>query len=657
MGLVARGGRGLIAGSPGAYYLVSVRHLIAVLLCAALAALAVASPVSAAPARSAALCKRGTTIVALGGKKACVRAGQRCVNRYQRQYLRAGLTCTHRKLRKASASVRRYGDAVVIAKPGPVDRKTALQAFAASFGPIPGVKVEKGIADPQRSGSGPLRWTLRYLPSLPAKQRAAVQGRIDQLFTPEPAPALRAAAGITQPEAQAMLEEQIARLQPNVGVTFKLKPEVVLPAADNADGDLATTVRVTSKPGSADVCQVALLPAGRKLSLDEIRSTMLHEAYHCFQWQISPKAYTESAAWLWEGSAAWAEAKLPPAPGYVSPSVRDWWTGYLTHPWVPTFIHSYTNIGFYAHLEETGTNPWTKVNEMLVQPTDAAAWDVAVGDVTSAFRDSWSSGYFRDPGLGEGWDTTGPGIPAGVKPKIDPSTVVKGGSVVVGTSERSSEQRRVKLNAEVIELDAPNGRMAGRIRSADGEQYSLATASYCAKPGGCTCPASPPPAEKLGGGSALVAMSTGDATEGVTLRGISLKDWCKKAPRGRVDISGAVSGTITQPGSCSTTDGEFHGVFNSPPPTRLLTLDVPHYDGPRYYAATGRGVTSQPQASVGDGYGHYWDTNNMGPDDPAGGFSIDGENAEFVWGSVTVSMRNPSGDSVQAFGSWSCEKS
>src|SRR5215510_11012159 len=86
------------------------------------------------------------------------------------------------------------------------------------------------------------------------------------------------------------------------------------------------------------------------------------------------------------------------------------WERYLTIPWKPLTTRSYDAIGFYSHLDETGTDPFNVFQSMWSAGSNSIdAFRVANAD-TETFLDSWPSGVLREPGRGSAWDTTGPGI-------------------------------------------------------------------------------------------------------------------------------------------------------------------------------------------------------------------------------------------------------
>ena len=116
-------------------------------------------------------------------------------------------------------------------------------------------------------------------------------------------------------------------------------------------------------------------------------------------------AYVKAPDWLIEGSAEWVGQTLAP-----SPSTSDgWWRRYLLDIGKSLLTRTYDAIGFFAHMEETGIDPWHSFDLMFKAPTSAMAYAIATD---RQFKLTWASSLLRDPDFGAGWDTTGPNIPA-----------------------------------------------------------------------------------------------------------------------------------------------------------------------------------------------------------------------------------------------------
>ena len=154
--------------------------------------------------------------------------------------------------------------------------------------------------------------------------------------------------------------------------------------------------------GEANHCSIYVNPSGQRLAGQDWLNVLAHETFHCFQAMMMPSgalnAYRIDGKWLIEGQAEWVAAQ----PNIAGPRSDEpvWWRNYLTRPELPLFSHTYDAIGFYAHLAESGVNPWTVFAAMLQAPNNVAAYHAAADGGGNRFLDSWASGYFRDPSRG-----------------------------------------------------------------------------------------------------------------------------------------------------------------------------------------------------------------------------------------------------------------
>jgi hypothetical protein len=193
--------------------------------------------------------------------------------------------------------------------------------------------------------------------------------------------------------------------------------------------------------GPMDVCAISVYPRG----LDTYRSVqagqnpryrlaaiLAHELYHCvqFNYMIDINVAARWPPWLTEGSAAWAGRKYAygttgtsyssPLPGLPERDVP--WDEYLGEPedrvqvqQKSLFSRSYDSVGFFAHIENVGANPWTVIPSMLLrlhgpQDFNELALSTAVALGGADFLQRWATGLTRMAELGPMWDTTGPGI-------------------------------------------------------------------------------------------------------------------------------------------------------------------------------------------------------------------------------------------------------
>ena len=88
-------------------------------------------------------------------------------------------------------------------------------------------------------------------------------------------------------------------------------------------------------------------------------------------------AQQAAPGWIIEGQAEWAGEDV----GGPSPVRHGWWAAYLVAPTLSLFAREYNAVGFYEHLAETGTSPWSVFDAMLSTPGNSAAAFTASGAV------------------------------------------------------------------------------------------------------------------------------------------------------------------------------------------------------------------------------------------------------------------------------------
>ena len=142
----------------------------------------------------------------------------------------------------------------------------------------------------------------------------------------------------------------------------------------------------------------SLANSGNEASL---RTSMAHQIFHCFQFEYLDEhgGYRHVPDWIMEGQAEWAGE----AAGVSSNVGANWWAAYLTSPGTPLWQRTYDAVGFYEHLAETGTNPWSIFDAMLATSTDNIAAYKATGAVNDNFLDTWASGMTRIQNLTPAW--------------------------------------------------------------------------------------------------------------------------------------------------------------------------------------------------------------------------------------------------------------
>jgi hypothetical protein len=209
-------------------------------------------------------------------------------------------------------------------------------------------------------------------------------------------------------------------------------------------------------------CVTTIYDEATSQSAVQLAALIAHETFHCFQADayrvVQP--WNEAPKWISEGGATWVGLEV----GGPSPNYDRFWKKYLTAPRIDLRTRDYDAVGFYAHLAETGIDPWAGFQGMWAAGTDHEAAFEAAGAKSEDFIDSWASGVVRQPARGSAWDTTGPAITPDAF--VPPSFVVSAdSSVEIGAAFYTNRDLDVALNADLVRITVD-----GHVRVSDGAQ-------------------------------------------------------------------------------------------------------------------------------------------------------------------------------------------
>jgi hypothetical protein len=182
--------------------------------------------------------------------------------------------------------------------------------------------------------------------------------------------------------------------------------------------------------------------------------------------------------WLLDGSAEYAASDL-------TKSTSTWWPVYLTTPTRNLFQRTYDALGFYAHLREAGTDPYSVMPAMWLAPNNEAAYGASRAS-SDRFLDSWASSLFRERSRGEDWDATGPAITRHRATPVDITVATDDpDGQPVEIPAYSNGVYNLHVAADLLEVEA-----GGHVRISDGkvDDLVLGQGQYCTRPGGCACP-------------------------------------------------------------------------------------------------------------------------------------------------------------------------
>lgn len=425
---------------------------------------------------------------------------------------------------------------------GTVPLLVAEQAFSLAVTPLPGVTIPSGPHDDTLfSATAPVRWLQAHRSELtPAQHRVADPWFDRPAGQPTAAPArlpLGATATVQPVAFVTGARPSGVRMVATDQQRYEAAVAQVLPVLASHFGPLGFAVPVVIDPntkgtafalasGGHSSCTLSVFPKGHFASGSDLKFLVAHELTHCFQDRetVEAQVNSSSASWVVEGGASWAGLEVS---GPTNLMIGHW-DEYLQHPETPLFSRSYDGVGFFAHLTESGTDPWPVLIPMINATDNPGRFANAVGGNASTFEDSWASGMFRgQPMSGKVWNTTGVGMPNS-RPTPQQTSVghdVDAPSWTLTTAE-------VTTKDEVTSIRAGGSVRVGSGAALDQIVPSGTTLDLCTKEGGCTCPAgskgSPPTAVATSPISVAVTGNAAVSTAHIT--GSTLDAFCKRPP-------------------------------------------------------------------------------------------------------------------------------
>lgn len=373
---------------------------------------------------------------------------------------------------------------------------------------------------------------------------------------------------------------------------------VIVASADNSAKDLGmATPDVLPNGTYSGNCTFTIFPNATSGDVYLLLNTLAHEIFHCFQFSGfgSNAAFAKAPGWVVEGGAEWVAGTIT-APDRTT---ANRWLGWFKLADAPLMLKKYSAIGFWAHLAESGTDPWSVFRSVWAAGPTPAAFDAA-GANSPAFLDSWASGMTRKASFPPGWDTTGPGI---TDDTIDIKDLAVGapGQAAVTAAPYTTSAYAISTEADVLEFTA-----TGNARVSDGtvDLAALAGTRFCKRPEGCTCPNVPDDIPPAPIGEPVLALSGGPSGSAVTVIGLTLELHCEEREHRPVQVTldrpgsqGVLAGQVLQLTSCTGVWGTWSGVL------RLggLSLDgfeVPFQEIPLSFTVSGTG-TQTVQAATG----------------------------------------------------------
>ena len=488
---------------------------------------------------------------------------------------------------------------------GTVDTATALAAFALAIGPVPGAHPPAGPAQVIPSGTIAVQWVLGHWSQLTPGQRSAV---LHDLGEPTRAANAAHTAGSAAHASLMSLDGPASPTAPaSLTANAPANPNLDCLTADSAgaqtyrseaagiESDIATHMgagpfspdvyfsvntvqldspitalytlgctgtQVTQPGGTVQGCTIHVNPAvsNGHISASDIHDYLIHELTHCYMFLKLGEALYHLPGWYVEGSASWTMTVL----GNGTNTESSFWLSYLNTPTWSLFQRTYSALGFFAHLAETGTDVWHKILPMgqaIIRGWNAAGWQAAAPG--QAFLDSWGSGYAEGRYSGTAWQSSGPNLPHYQGP-IPQASLGDGQTVTVRAPTAGVGILHLDINAQVVLF---SGAASGRFSLDGGADATLAQAggtAYSTAGNSAQCPAGTADAgaklTQISSGFHYVGISGGLNAAAISVQGLSLQAFCATKTASclvghwtTTNFHATVSGLLSEQGAAGAT--------------------------------------------------------------------------------------------------------
>ncbi len=477
---------------------------------------------------------------------------------------------------RSALAVTAWDKVMAQARPdGSLPTQAALQGLALTYGSLPGVDPPSGAPSTQPSGTSAALPVLAQLGRLSARLRRAVLERLDlagggQRAHDASAQSLRGAgprardASYGDPNftPSTALTAEASVWAAREGMMLPGDPTMALTIvagyARLKKTDAADAYPVNAKGDLSDAgpyCRVRVDLAKQGGGSEQLATTLAHEVFHCWEFDLAPGRWEGDGDWMMEGLAEWASLTVVKPP--YDPE-GQFITQYIKTADAPTFERTYSAIGFWGHVQDTTGDLWSRIPSIL-RTTSAAAGFAAAGGNEDQFLSTWASSQVRASTGGPEWDMFSPLRPPGSATlKVDAiKDTVEDLSLTVAPYSTQHVEIQPFPDEPLLHVALTAG--VGRL-SVMHNYTSLGDGWFCMT-SSCQCPpgssSMPPSSQPLEAGADLALAGGGSGTD-VELEFHSLKEFCSGLEVTQTDKGSCVGcGSpptlvfeVTQPGTC-----------------------------------------------------------------------------------------------------------
>ena len=413
---------------------------------------------------------------------------------------------------------------------GTVSMTTALQAFALTFGSLPGVQVPSGgKTSPEPSGDLAAAWVLPYLPHLSQPLQRAVYR--DLGLTPPGASARTASygdPGFTPDDSLTAAANHWAAVYSDPGdLNHTLSLKIVAGRTmTDLPGAAADAYPVDASGKLAPAGPYCRIRIAKTTPVSNVPHVLAHEVFHCEEFDLD-QHWSTAGAWVIEGMAEWAAQTETPNGSYLFMLNQ-----YVGSSETNLFARAYDGEGFWGHVQDTVPGGlWPRIAAVLNAPGPEARYAAAGGD-TDAFLTTWGSSVFNLPAHAPAWDMVSP-VPVSAQAVFD--TIDAGVGATVLAAPYTTSQYVVDNTDPTATL--LHVQISGYARLGQTDNYTdLHDAWFCTSgPGTCVCPSGTagevPPSAPLPMPGATLGLAADPANSHLGARGtvvaVSLDTFCK----------------------------------------------------------------------------------------------------------------------------------